>query len=410
MQVDSNFSALQSRWSRLYEHANFATSYVYSDPHAAIVKLRCYAETLVGIIYRELNIPCDKNDGFFEKIKSPVFTEIVNDEILAKLHAIRMIGNKAAHGKTVSVDDALTLHKDAYLLGQWLYKTYSGSYFDEYPFYQVPQKPHDVDQLIKTQDQLADRLRELNTELQRLEVSEKAAQQKINELQKEAEPSKLEAFKASSDSATISFDLESKNTHDLITLHDAFATYELTSGQTELVNHLSDFLTNRQQGVFLLKGYAGTGKTFITKGLTEFFRATRRNYTLAAPTGKASRVIAEKTGSDAYTIHKTIYSFKDIEEYKQQELGGSETYKFYTKLSVNEDSVDTVYIIDEASMVSNQYQEEEFFRFGSGFLLQDFLEYVNLDHNDHHKKVIFIGDNAQLPPVGMKFSPALDLD
>ncbi len=70
--------------------------------------------------------------------------------------------------------------------------------------------------------------------------------------------------------------------------------------------------------------------------------------------------------------------------------------------------MDTVYIVDEASMISNQYQEEEFFRFGSGFLLQDFLEYVNLDHNDHRKKVIFIGDNAQLPPVGMKFSPALD--
>ena len=61
-------------------------------------------------------------------------------------------------------------------------------------------------------------------------------------------------------------------------------------------------------------------------------------------------------------------------------------------------------------MVSDVYQEEEFFRFGSGYLLQDFLEFVNLDHNDHNKKVIFIGDAAQLPPVGMKFSPALDQD
>ncbi|WP_044412672.1 ATP-dependent DNA helicase [Thiomicrospira microaerophila] len=409
MQVDLNFSALQSRWYQLYEHASFASSYVHSDPHAAIVKLRCYAETLVGILYRELNLTCDKNDGFFEKIKSPIFTEIVNEEILAKLHAIRIIGNKAAHGKPVSVEDALVLHKDAYLLGQWIYKTFSGSYFEEYPIYQVPKKPHDVDQLIKTQDQLADRLRELNTELQRLETSEKAAQQKINELKKEAEPARLEAFKTSSHTAAISFDLESQNTQDLITLHDAFATYELTTGQADLVNHLSDFLTNRQQGVFLLKGYAGTGKTFITKGLTEYFRATRRNYILAAPTGKASRVIAQKTESDAYTIHKTIYSFKDIEEYKQQDLDGSETYKFYTKLAVNTDAVDTVYIVDEASMVSNQYQEEEFFRFGSGYLLQDFLEYVNLDHNDHRKKIIFIGDNAQLPPVKMKFSPALDL-
>lgn len=404
-----NFQLLHHRWSQLYEHGNFSEQYVHTDPHAAIIKLRCFAELLVGILYRELNLPCNKNDDFFTKIKSHVFIEIVGENILQKFHAIRMLGNKAAHGRNVSVNDALALHKDAYLLGQWFYKTYSGSYFDEYPVYHVPEKPHDVDQLIKSQDQLEDHLRELNIELQRLEASEKAAQQKINELQKEAEPAKLEAFKASSQSAAMSFDLESQNTQELITLHDAFATYELTSGQTDLLNHLAVFLTNRQQGVFLLKGYAGTGKTFITKGLTEYFRATRHNYILAAPTGKASRVIAQKTESDAYTIHKTIYSFKDIEEYKQQELDGSETYKFYTKLSVNDNAVDTVYIVDEASMVSNQYQEEEFFRFGSGFLLQDFLEYVNLDHNNHRKKVVFIGDNAQLPPVGMKFSPALDL-
>lgn len=403
-----NFQLLQNRWTQLYEHTNFAEKYAHTDPHAAIIKLRCFAELLVGILYRELNLPCNKNDDFFTKIKSPVFIEIVDENILQKLHAIRMLGNKAAHGRDVSVDDALALHKDAYLLGQWLYKTYSGSYFDEYPAYQLPKKPQDVDRILESQHELEDRLRNLNTELQRLELSEKEAQQKITELQQVAEPSRIEAFKASSQSAAMSFDLESENTQKLINLHDAFATYDLTSGQTELINHLTDFLINRQHSVFLLKGYAGTGKTFITKGLTEYFRAIRRNFILAAPTGKASRVIAQKTESEAYTIHKTIYSFKDIEEYKQQELDGSETYKFYTKLSVNDNPVDTVYIVDEASMVSNQYQEEEFFRFGSGFLLQDFLEYVNLDHNDHRKKVIFIGDNAQLPPVGMKFSPALD--
>lgn len=404
-----NFQLLQNRWTQLYEHTNFAEKYAHTDPHAAIIKLRCFAELLVGILYRELNLPCNKNDDFFTKIKSPVFIEIVDKSILQKLHAIRMIGNKAAHGRDVSVDDALALHKDAYLIGQWLYKTYSGYYFDEYPAYQLPKKPQDVDLFLESQHELEERLRNLNAELQRLELSEKEAQQKITELQQVAEPSRIEAFKASSQSAAMSFDLESENTQKLINLHDAFATYDLTSGQTELINHLTDFLINRQQSVFLLKGYAGTGKTFITKGLTEYFRAIRRNFILAAPTGKASRVIAQKTESEAYTIHKTIYSFKDIEEYKQQELDGSETYKFYTKLSVNDNPVDTVYIVDEASMVSNQYQEEEFFRFGSGFLLQDFLDYVNLDHNDHRKKVIFIGDSAQLPPVGMSFSPALDL-
>ena len=83
--------------------------------------------------------------------------------------------------------------------------------------------------------------------------------------------------------------------------------------------------------MFLLKGYAGTGKTFITKGLTEYFRSIGRNFVLAAPTGKASKVIAEKTKCQASTIHKSNYSFKDIAEYRDDDLDGSETYKYYVR-------------------------------------------------------------------------------
>ena len=185
-----------------------------------------------------------------------------------------------------------------------------------------------------------------------------------------------------------------------------FKKYNLTNSQQELITKLSNFLFSSNSNTFLLKGYAGTGKTFITKGLTEYFREIGRNYILSAPTGKASKVIQEKTKSKAFTIHKTIYSDKDLKEYKSSEF--DRTYKFYFELAVNENSVDTVYIIDEASMVSNVYNEMEFIRFGSGFLLQDLMNYINLDENNHNKKVIFIGDNAQLPPVSMNFSPALN--
>src|SRR5690606_5888782 len=78
------------------------------------------------------------------------------------------------------------------------------------------------------------------------------------------------------------------------------------------------------------------------------------------------------------------------------------------ELKHNEDPNNTIYIIDEASMLSNVYSEGEFFRFGSGYLLKDLINYINFDNNVHNKKVIFIGDNAQLPPVNMNFSPALD--
>jgi len=193
-----------------------------------------------------------------------------------------------------------------------------------------------------------------------------------------------------------------------IKLSSFFQKYILTNSQSELVSKLETFIDapNSSQNIFLLKGYAGTGKTFITKGLTEYLKEIRRTFILAAPTGKAAKVIANKTQNEAYTIHKTIYSTNDVKEYKENE--NDKTYKFYFDLRVNEDPNNTIYIIDEASMISNVYVEPEFFRFGSGFLLQDLLKYINIDCNDHNKKIIFIGDNAQLPPIGMNFSPALD--
>jgi len=131
---------------------------------------------------------------------------------------------------------------------------------------------------------------------------------------------------------------------------------------------------------------------------------------LSAPTGKAAKVISNKTGCSAYTIHKTIYSFKDLIEYRDESGEESETYKLYAQIAVNELSADTVFIIDESSMISDVYNDNEFFRCGTGKLLSDLLKFVNLDHNDHRKKVIFIGDDAQLPPVGMSFSPALSAE
>jgi len=190
-------------------------------------------------------------------------------------------------------------------------------------------------------------------------------------------------------------------------LKETFSAYDLTPGQTTLIDELEKFLTDNST-CFLLKGYAGTGKTFMMKGLTDFLSANKRSFRISAPTGRAAKVISQKTKHKAYTIHKSIYSSKDLKEFKVKEEDGTETYKFYYDLKNNEDPANTVYIIDESSMLSNVYSEGEFFRFGSGYLLRDLIKYINFDNNDHNKKIIFIGDNAQLPPVNMNFSPALD--
>ena len=190
-----------------------------------------------------------------------------------------------------------------------------------------------------------------------------------------------------------------------MTLRDTFSTYTLTNGQYRLLDELEKFLSDNST-CFLLKGYAGTGKTFMMKGLTDFLTETKRRFIIAAPTGRAAKVISQKTEHKAYTIHKTIYSSKDLKEFKTKD--GTETFKFFYEVKHNEDPNNTIYIIDEASMLSDVYSEGEFFRFGSGHLLKDMLEYINFDNNVHNKKIIFIGDDAQLPPVNMNSSPALD--
>lgn len=189
-------------------------------------------------------------------------------------------------------------------------------------------------------------------------------------------------------------------------ISDFFSGKKLTKGQSDLIEELQDFLIDDDCSVFLLQGSAGVGKTFLTVGITDYLNSAGRQYVLMAPTGKAAKVIANKTKKEAQTIHRGIYSYfegnnKDIEFNDEPPVINS-------KLKENKDSPDTVYIIDEASMLSNQYSKSEVCFFGSGYLLQDLLEYINLEKGN--KKVIFIGDNAQLPPVRDSFSPALDVD
>jgi len=115
-----NFDLLQSRWPKLYQHASFAETYAFSEPTIATIKLRCFAEALVGHLYRELSLPSEPGEGFFEKLKAEHFERVIESPIRQKLHAIRCLGNKAAHGGEISVEKAGQLLKEAYLLGRWL--------------------------------------------------------------------------------------------------------------------------------------------------------------------------------------------------------------------------------------------------------------------------------------------------
>lgn len=154
-----------------------------------------------------------------------------------------------------------------------------------------------------------------------------------------------------------------------MTLRETFSKYTLTSGQSSLIDELEKFFSD-QTPCFLLKGYAGTGKTFLMKGLTDFLLQSKRNFVIAAPTGRAAKVISQKTKHKACTIHKTIYSSKELKEFKTKDEDGTETFKFYFEVRISEDPTNTVYIIDEASMISNVYSESEFLDLVRAFCLK----------------------------------------
>jgi len=168
---------------------------------------------------------------------------------------------------------------------------------------------------------------------------------------------------------------------------------QYTTSQKELLKKINNFFQS-DLDIFIIKGYAGTGKTFITKVIIDALKNTKINFFLMAPTGKAAQVLYDKTGEATNTIHSTIYSI-DNTDIKNEKL--------YFSLKQN-NLVDSYFIVDEASMISNINNETDSLKFGSGFLLQDLIEFINFKNNN---KLILIGDTAQLPPVNMNESPAL---
>lgn len=159
--------------------------------------------------------------------------------------------------------------------------------------------------------------------------------------------------------------------------------------------------------VFILRGYAGTGKTTLTKLLARYIGSTYCKPVLMAPTGRAARIMSEKTGYPATTIHKAIYDMQLLDEIEIK-TDEKVQYKFRYGLKQPEETITNVYLVDEASMISDKYSEDDFFVFGSGIILKDLLNHIAPSNLVRKDKLIFIGDDAQLPPVTDAVSGALD--
>jgi len=171
--------------------------------------------------------------------------------------------------------------------------------------------------------------------------------------------------------------------------------YPPTAGQQEVIKHISEYITGGENnGVFLLKGYAGTGKTSLVSSLVNVLKNIRMRSVLLAPTGRAAKVISSYAGRRAYTIHRKLY---------MQSVSSDDRIRFV--LTENKHK-NTLFIVDEASMIPDTSASDGSL-FGSRKLLHDLMEYV---YSGENCKLLLIGDTAQLPPVGIEISPALHPD
>lgn len=175
---------------------------------------------------------------------------------------------------------------------------------------------------------------------------------------------------------------------------------KLTSQQQQVLDNIKTFLDS-DVSVFILKGYAGTGKTTMIRTIIEEIKNREKKPILMAPTGRAARVLESKNSWEANTIHRCIYELDTIETKE-----GSDDIRFIFPLKNKEDEAnDHICIVDESSMIGTREVQNELFEFGTGSLLNDLLTYVAPNRGG---KIIFVGDPMQLPPVGDNVSNALD--
>jgi exodeoxyribonuclease-5 len=172
-------------------------------------------------------------------------------------------------------------------------------------------------------------------------------------------------------------------------VHDALP-FTAGNDQSAAIKKISRFiLSDDQQSLFILKGYAGTGKTSLISAVTRVLPSVKWRSVLLAPTGRAAKVISAYSKREAFTIHKKIFRKIASED-------GGVIFALAENLHKN-----TLFIVDEASMISADQDEGGFF----SSLLSSLFEYV---YSGQNCKLIMVGDTAQLPPVGSDNSPALD--
>lgn len=372
--------------SDVLDHLVLAEEAFCRNPVVSAVSLLSFVEIIVKKIFNQYSFQIQSLN---EMLEHKDFSELINTSILAEFQKV----NEKANYLLEFVDDLnedcqeeslLEALKGAYLIAYWFFNSFElGSCtFDKFKQSSSGYYGYD-DEFIEEIFRQYKKVRNCQT----------------YRLNKDIQLSQYD-FKIQNNlvSEKMGFPKDDLN----FKLKDFF--WNMTNSQENAVKEIGEFLDNASKKLYILQGFSGTGKTHTTKGLTDYLDKVEKNYVLIAPTGKAARVIQSKTNKAAQTIHKCIYELKYLKD-------NIDSYKmiFHHDEAISRPS-NTVFIVDEASMISDNYSKQEYFRFGSGKLLSDLIEFTNVNEPKFNNKVIFIGDTMQLPPVGMQTSPALSKD
>jgi ATP-dependent exoDNAse (exonuclease V) alpha subunit len=177
---------------------------------------------------------------------------------------------------------------------------------------------------------------------------------------------------------------------------ESFSPFTFNEDQKIAAGLLEKFLDDAVDRVFILSGHAGTGKTSMIQAPIRYAMDKKVPVVLLASTGRAAKVVAEKAGYTAETVHKHIYQLAVDETDDEKKMK-----KLIFKLRPNLSPENALYIVDESSMISDHHTESVFIKFGTGKLMTDLFLYTG------DRKVVFVGDPAQLPPVNTLFPPSL---
>jgi ATP-dependent exoDNAse (exonuclease V) alpha subunit len=186
--------------------------------------------------------------------------------------------------------------------------------------------------------------------------------------------------------------------------------FKLKPQQEKAFRLVTEFIKDSKIKIFILKGYAGTGKTTLMSGLIKYLNENEIKFSLLATTGRAAKILSNKTKTPANTIHSHIYVFNELSDDLEKISSLQDNLAVDDKGQISlvfglrsfNSTDEKVYIIDESSMVSNIVDKSSSFaEFGSGDLLNDILNF------DTNGKYIFVGDPCQLPPINQETSPAL---